>query len=398
MFENLDQLFVALKHVLVRLAPPEWQAEAGALVSAAGILMTFATLFALTTWIERKALGRIQNRLGPNRTGPFGLLQPMADGIKMLTKEDIVPRGADKFVHFLAPVAMVVPLMLAYAVLPLGRNMVALELEAGLLFFFAVGSSTELALFMAGWASRNKFTLLGAMRAIAQMVSYELPLILSAASVVMLAGSLSLVRIVEAQSACHWGWLAQWNVFTPWGCCGLILFVIAATAESNRSPFDIPEGESELVAGHLVEYSGFKYALFFLGEYFGLFAVSGLAITLFLGGWLPPVSFLGWVPSYLWFFAKLLGFIALFVWLRGTMPRLRFDQLLRFAWTCLLPLALLNLLSAALWHYSRAWSVPGAGLFRWAVCAAIVLVPYYGIARRLCAGAGFGPRTYRFAA
>lgn len=396
MQENLDQIFVSLKAWVVSLLWVEWQPVASMVISAAAIIGAFAGLFALTTLLERKGLGRIQNRYGPNRTGPFGLLQPIADGIKMLTKEDIIPYGADRAVHFLAPIVMVVPVLLAYAVLPIGRNMEAVDLDGGLLFFFAAGASTEVALFMAGWGSRNKYSMLGAMRAIAQMISYELPLLLSALAVVMIAGSISLVDIVNQQGGYHWGWLARWNVFTPWGLAGFFFFLIAAIAESNRTPFDLPEGESELIAGHLVEYSGFKYALFFLGEYLGMFAASGLCITLFLGGWRTPVSFLEWVPSYVWFFVKLFGFIALFIWLRGTLPRLRMDQLMNFAWKFMLPLVLLNLVVTAVWHFTAGWSFLGAALGRWVLCGMMIGVPYLMLGRALFDRGGLGPRIYRY--
>ncbi|OQC67473.1 MAG: NADH-quinone oxidoreductase subunit H [Verrucomicrobia bacterium ADurb.Bin006] len=398
MFEALDQLFVSLKHWLVGQLPPAWQSWVSLAISAAAILGVFMTLFALTVLIERKGLGRIQNRYGPNRVGPWGLLQPIADLIKMLTKEDLVPSGADRVVHFVAPVVMVVPVLMAYAVIPIGRNMAAVDFNAGLLFFFAVGACIELAVFMAGWSSRNKYSLLGGMRAIAQMISYELPLILSTLPVVMLAGSLSLVDITDAQAGHSGGWLARWHVFTPWGLAGLLLFTVAATAESNRAPFDLPEGESEIIAGHLVEYSGIKYALFFIGEYLGMFAVSALGITLFLGGWRAPVIWLEWVPSYMWFFLKLGGFVALFIWLRGTLPRLRADHLMNLAWKFLLPLVLLNAVSAALWHYTAPWTFVGAGLARWLLCGSLVGVPYVLLGRRLFAGQHIGPRTYRMAA
>ena len=232
------------------------------------IVCLFPALFALTTVFERKGLGRIQNRLGPNRVGPFGLLQPIADGIKSLTKEDIVPSSANAPVHFLAPLVLVVAVFMGFAVLPMGRNMVLVDMDAGLLFFFAMGASTEVSVFMAGWSSRNKYSLLGAMRAVAQMISYEVVLLLSSVAVVMIAGSLSLTKIVEAQNQYTWGF-PHWYIFTPWGLAGFIMYAIAATAETNRSPFDLPEGESELVAGYHTEYSGFKFALFFLGEYLG---------------------------------------------------------------------------------------------------------------------------------
>ena len=271
----MDQIWVELKHWLVSLAPAAVQPWLAALISVAAIIGVFAGLFALTTLLERKGLGRMQNRYGPNRVGPFGLLQPIADGIKSLTKEDIVPRSADAVVHYLAPLVLVVPVFLALAVVPVGRNMVAVELDAGVLFFFAVGAATELSVFMAGWSSRNKYSLLGAMRGLAQMISYEVPLILSSVTVIMMAGSLSTQEIVRVQSG-YWGVLPQWNVLTPWGFAGFILFMIGAAAESNRSPFDLPEGESEIIAGYYIEYSGFKFALFFLGEYIGMFAISGL--------------------------------------------------------------------------------------------------------------------------
>jgi NADH-quinone oxidoreductase subunit H len=390
MVETLDQIFIALKHWLVGFVPDQWQPVVSALLSVAAIILTFAALFAITTILERKGLGRIQNRYGPNRVGPYGILQPLADGLKALTKEDLVPRTADKAVHFLAPLVLVAPVFLALAVVPMGRNMVAIDLDAGVLFFFAVGAATELSVFMAGWSSRNKYSLLGAMRALAQMISYEVPMILSAVTVIMMAGSLSTVQIVEAQSG-YWGVLPRWYVLTPWGLAGFILFLIAGLAESNRSPFDLPEGESEIIAGYYTEYSGFKFALFFLGEYIGMFAISGLAITLFLGGWHAPLSFLSGVPSYFWFFGKLLALVALFIWVRGTLPRLRMDQLMNFAWKFMLPMALINMVAVGVWHFMP----PGLG--RWIVCSILVLGSYVMLGRTLLASGGISKRTYRFA-
>jgi NADH-quinone oxidoreductase subunit H len=317
-------------------------------------------------------------------------LQPLADGVKALIKEDIVPRTADRIIHFLAPLVLVAPVFLALAVVPMGRNMVAGDMDAGVLFFFAVGAATELSVFMAGWSSRNKYSMLGAMRAIAQMISYEVPLILSAVPVIMIVGSLSTVKIVEAQAG-YAGGLPQWFVLTPWGFAGFVLFMIAATAESNRSPFDLPEGESEIIAGYYIEYSGFKFALFFLGEYIGMFAVSGLAITLFLGGWHAPFAFLTWIPSYVWFFGKLLVLIAGFIWVRGTLPRLRMDQLMNFAWKFMLPMALINLVTAGIWRFLAP------GLSRWLICSLLVLGPYIMLARALFQGGEIGKRTYRYA-
>jgi len=380
----LDQIFVTLHHWLIGLFPAAIQPLVSIVLIIATIMTVFGTCFAVTTIVERKTLGRMQNRYGPNRVGPWGLLQPMADGIKMLIKEDIVPFSADKILHFLAPLVLTVPIWLAFSVLPFGRNMTAVELDAGLLFFFAIGSASELAVFMAGWSSQNKYSLVGAMRGIAQMISYEVPLVLASVPVVMLAGSLSLTDIVQSQGGYAWGFIPHWNVFTPWGLAGFGLFLIAATAESNRSPFDLPEGESEIIAGYLTEYSGFKYALFFLGEYLGLFAVTGLAVTLFLGGWHAPMSIMEWVPSWLWFAAKFGVLIFVFIWVRATLPRLRLDQMLNLAWKFLVPLTLINLLVAAVWYWSRPLSDSFAGLeLRWLSCAAIIALSYVCLGRNL---------------
>jgi NADH-quinone oxidoreductase subunit H len=390
MGETADQFFVVLQHRLVGHAPASLRSFLASVLSVVVILVVFASLFAVTTVLERKGLGRIQNRYGPNRVGPFGFLQPIADGIKSLSKEDVVPRAADKVVHFLAPVLLVLAAFSLYAVLPIGRNMVLANLDAGVLFFFAVSSVMELTIFMAGWSSGNKYSLLGAMRAIAQMISYEVPLILASVAVIMAAGSLSTVAIVEKQAG-YSGILPNWFVLTPWGFAGFVLFMIAATAESNRSPFDLPEGESEIIAGYYTEYSGFKFALFFLGEYLGMFAISGLGITLFLGGWAAPLSFLTWIPSYLWFFAKLLAMIVIFIWVRGTLPRLRMDQLMNFAWKFMLPMALLNLVTAGIWRFLPQ------GVLRWSICSVLVVVPYVLLGRGLAQGWKLKKRIYRFA-
>ena len=390
-----DQIFVILKHWLVVHTPSPLQTLVSILITVIAIIIIFPTLFALTVLLERKGLGRMQNRYGPNRVGPFGILQPIADAVKSLTKEDIVPRSADHVVHYLAPLVLVGTAYLAYAVLPIGRNMTAVNLDAGVLFFFAIGSATELAVFMAGWSSRNKYSLLGAMRAIAQMISYEIPLILSSVAVIMTTGTLSTTRIVDAQAR-YSGTLAHWFVFTPWGLAGFALFMIAATAETNRSPFDLPEGESEIIAGYFIEYSGFKFALFFLAEYLEMFAVSGLGITLFLGGWSSPFSFLAWIPSWIWFFAKVVGLILVFIWVRGTVPRLRMDQLMNFAWKFMLPMTLFVVLSAGLWRFLPA-STASWAVIRWLVCALVIVIPYIALARALEHGRRIEKRTYRYA-
>jgi NADH-quinone oxidoreductase subunit H len=396
MADAIDQIFVNLKGWIVAMVsgwlPEAWQEPGGAVISAVltvvAVFGVFLLLFGVTTVFERKGLGRMQNRYGPNRVGPWGFLQFAADGIKALTKEDIVPRAADKVVHLIAPIFLLVMVLLTFAVLPYGRNMVAVDLDAGLLFFFAVGAGSELAVFMAGWSSRNKYSLLGAMRGIAQMISYEVPLILSAVTVVMMAGSLAPVTIVEAQLG-YTGWLPHWHVLTPWGFAAFALFLIAATAETNRSPFDLPEGESELVAGYFVEYSGFKFAMFFMAEYLGMLAMSALAVTLFLGGWSAPLPFLNWLPSWFWFFAKLLALVWAFIWVRGTMPRLRMDQLMNFAWKFMLPMALINIVVAGCWHFMAP------GVMRWIVTAIMVVAPYALLGRALSAKRI--RRVYRYA-
>src|SRR3982074_1164993 len=343
----VDQLFIHIKQWLISLlaGAPDWLIQiASALINIFAVLGVFLTLFALISVLERKILGRMQNRYGPNRVGPFGLFQPVADGIKMLIKEDIVPKRGDKIVHFLAPILIAAAAILSLGVIPYGRNMTPFAIDGGILFFFAVGSTTELAVFMAGWGSNNKFSMLGAMRAIAQMISYELPLIITTLPVVMVVGSLSPDAIVAAQSK-------FWFVLTPWGAAAFILFFISGLVESNRTPFDVPEGESEIVAGHMTEYSGFKYATFFMAEYFGMFAISGLGVTLFLGGWQAPFAWLQFIPSYVWFFVKLSILLFVYIWVRGTLPRTRIDQIMGFAWKFMLPMAFTCIVAAAVWHY-----------------------------------------------
>jgi len=351
----------------------------------------FLTLFALLSVLERKILGRIQNRYGPNRVGPFGLFQPVADGIKMLIKEDIVPARADKFVHFAAPILIAAAAIITLGVIPYGRNMTAFVIDGGILFFFAAGSTTELGVFMAGWGSNNKLSMLGAMRAIAQMVSYELPLVITTLPVVMVVGSLTPDRIVDAQAGYTLGVIPHWFVIKPWGATAFILFFISGLVESNRTPFDVPEGESEIVAGHMTEYSGFKYANFFMAEYFGMFAVSGLAVTLFLGGWNAPSGLLEFIPSYVWFFAKLGVLILVFIWVRGTLPRTRVDQVMNFAWKFMLPMAFTCIIAAAVWHYA------GRGIPGWLASLAVIAVVYVVLSQVLGTKRKFAQRTYRFA-
>src|SRR5437762_7740820 len=390
----VDQAFISLKHWLLSFvsSAPDWiQAVVSSLINISAVLGVFMVLFALISVLERKILGRIQNRYGPNRVGPFGLFQPIADGIKLLIKEDIVPTRADKVVHFLAPIMGAMPAILALGVIPYGKNMTPFSIDGGILFFFAVGSAAELAVFMAGWGSNNKFSMLGAMRAIAQMFSYELPLIITVLPAVMVVGSLTPDKIVAAQGGYTFGFVPRWFVFTPLGATAFILFFVSGLVESNPTPFDVPEGESEIVAGHMTEYSGFKYATFFMAEYFGMFAVSALAVTLFLGGWHAPFPWLEIVPSYVWFFAKLAALLFVFIWIRGTLPRMRVDHVMNFAWKFMMPMAFTCIVAAAVWHYQAH------GLAGWLWSLGILLAVYLALSRFLRADKNLSARTYRFA-
>jgi NADH-quinone oxidoreductase subunit H len=394
MSNSIDQVFVHAKQWLLSwlTGSPGWVVQvASILINIFMLLAVFLTLFALISVLERKILARMQNRYGPNRVGPFGLFQPIADGIKMLIKEDIVPARADKIVHFLAPVLIAAVAILTLGVIPYGRNMTPFTIDGGILFFFAVGSATELAVFMAGWGSNNKFSMLGAMRAIAQMFSYELPLIISVLPVVMVVGSLTPDRIVAAQAGYTFGLVPRWFAFTPWGAAAFILFSVSGLVESNRTPFDVPEGESEIVAGHMTEYSGFKYATFFMAEYIGMFAVSGLATTLFLGGWHAPARILEIIPSYVWFFVKLGALLFVYIWVRGTLPRTRIDQMMNFAWKFMLPMAFTCIVAAAVWHYA------GRGLRGWLWSLVVIAVVYTALSILLDTKRKFAPRVYRFA-
>ncbi len=340
--ETIDQIFVSLKHALLNLAQaflPQWIVVIlSILISVTAIAVFGPVTMMYLTLLERKLVGRIQNRYGPNRVGFWGLFQPLADGVKMLTKEDIVPAGADKFAHFLAPVVIVIPALLIFAVIPFGRGMVAVDLSIGILFFLALSSTTTIWIFVAAWASRNKFSLLGGMRSVAQMISYEIPMVLSIVPVLLVVGSFSTVSIVEAQNGFNW------FVFTPWGIIGFLLFFLTGVAEVNRTPFDLPEGESEIVAGFHTEYSGMKFALFYMAEFMNTFSISAIVATLYLGGWQGP-----WLPSWIWFFIKTYALIFVMMWFRGTLPRLRVDQLMGFAWKFLLPLSLANILATGIW-------------------------------------------------
>jgi len=279
-------------------------------------------------YLERRLLGRLQARLGPNRTGPFGLLQPVADAIKVLLKEDIIPDQADKIIYWLAPFVAFFPVLMIFAVIPFQDGAALADLNIGILYFIAISSVSTLGVFMAGWSSSNKYSLLGAMRNVAMVVSYEIPLVLSTVGVIILSGSLSLSQIVQAQDI-------PFIFLQP---LGFLLFFIGGCAEINRSPFDLLEADSELVAGHHTEYSGMKFAMFYLVEYAEALALSAIITTLFLSGWRGPL-----LPPWLWFLIKVFGVFSVMIWTRSTLPRVRIDQLMALAWKFLFPLAIINL-------------------------------------------------------
>jgi len=295
------------------------------------LLLTVAYL----TYAERKFLAYMQVRLGPNRVGPKGWLQPIADGLKLFTKEDLVPGQAERFVFMLAPILLFAPAILVWAVIPFGEA-------------FTIGGVIGVyGIILAGWASNNKFSLMGGLRSAAQMISYEVPMGFAVASVLLMAGTLSLVGIVDAQRD-----YGLWFIFP--GILGFGIFFVCGVAETNRNPFDLPEAEAELVAGFHTEYSGMKFAFFYLAEYANMLVVSSLAVILFFGGWLRPfpnvefLAFLDLVPPFLWYAGKVLAFIFVFIWFRGTFPRYRFDQLMQIGWKWLLPLSLANVMLVAL--------------------------------------------------
>jgi NADH-quinone oxidoreductase subunit H len=299
------------------------------LLTMVAILLALLFAAAMMIWLERRLLGLWQDRYGPNRVGPFGLLQVVADMIKIFTKDDWVPPFADKPVFILAPAVIIVAMLTAFAVVPIAPGVGIVDINIGLLFFLAMSSLSVYSVILAGWASNNKYSLLGGMRASAQMLSYEVFMGLSVMGVVMLAGSFDLRAIVEAQRG-------LWYIIPQF--VGFVVFVIAGVAEAHRLPFDIPEGESELVAGFHTEYSGLKFGLFFVGEYIGITLISAMIVTLFFGGWLGP-----WLPPVAWFALKTLLFMMLFILLRASLPRPRYDQLMAYGWKVMLPLALLNL-------------------------------------------------------
>ncbi len=335
-------------YVAVRnLVGAEWSWLAYGLGAIAVVLLVvnaFLLLGTLFTWAERKIVGRAQSRVGPNRAGPFGLLQAIADAIKLLFKEDIVPRRADRLVFNLAPIVMLAPSALALAVIPFGRGGFVADLNIGVLFLVAMSSLATLAVLMAGYSSANRLAMFGSMREVAMLVSYEIPMVMSLLGIVILAGSMSLVTVVRNQ---HIPYL----LVTP---IGVGVFIVAMSAELNRAPFDITEAESELVAGYLTEYSGMKFGVFYLAEFANVILAGAIFAVLFLQGY--RWAFL---PSYVWFLLKVMGFAFVASWIRATLPRLRVDQVLTFAWKFLFPLSLVNVI--ALTVEVLVWPAPSAG-------------------------------------
>jgi NADH-quinone oxidoreductase subunit H len=314
-----------------------------AAIKSAIVIWALLTAFAYLTLTERKVLGRMQARIGPNRVGPFGFFQPVADGIKLVFKEDVVPAQADRIIHTLAPAVAIIPAIVIFAVIPIGPpvtlfgreiKLQVADINIGYLYVAAIASLAVYGIVLGGWASNSKYSLLGAMRSSAQMISYELAQGLAVLSVILMAGSLSLNRIVEQQVN------GLWNIIPQF--LGFIVYYIAGIAETNRAPFDLPEAEGELGAGYHTEYSGFKWSAFFMAEYVNMVNISALVTVLYLGGWSP-----GWIFPPVWFLLKVGFLLLVFIWLRATLPRLRYDRLMALGWKILLPLALLNLFATA---------------------------------------------------
>jgi NADH-quinone oxidoreductase subunit H len=293
-------------------------------------------------YFERKVLGWMQLRHGPNRVGPFGLLQSVADVLKLLLKEDTIPKKAERELFILAPIIAFVPSFVVVATLPFTEKLHLADLNVGVLYYAALSGISTIGIVLGGWASNNKYALLGGMRSAAQMISYEIPLVISVVGVIMLSGSMNLRVIVEGQAGYFW----DWN-FVP-QILGFLVFIVAGISELNRTPFDLPEAENELVAGYFIEYSGFRWAFFMLAEYVYIFAIATLATVLFLGGWHAPFPFLEFIPGIIWFLLKFIFIVFFLFWIRATLPRVRVDQLMGLGWKVLLPLALINVFLTAI--------------------------------------------------
>ncbi len=339
--------------VLGGLWPLVWN-----LVKIIVVLVPLLLCVAYMTYWERKLIGWMHIRVGPNRVGPAGLLQPIADAVKLLLKEVTVPTRANKILFFIAPIMTIMPALAAWAVVPFGPETVLANVNAGLLFVMAITSMEVYGVIIAGWASNSKYAFLGAMRASAQMVSYEISMGFALVIVLMVSGSLNLIDIVNAQSKGYffdhgvgflsWNWLSLLPVF--------LIYFISGIAETNRHPFDVVEGESEIVAGHMIEYSGMSFAMFFLAEYANMILVSILTALLFMGGWASPLALLDWIPGWIWLGAKTFFMLSVFIWVRASFPRYRYDQIMRLGWKVFIPLILVYLVIVAAWIQSP-WNI-----------------------------------------
>ncbi|HHV64921.1 MAG TPA: NADH-quinone oxidoreductase subunit NuoH [Peptococcaceae bacterium] len=342
----MENIFVSslnwLKNLMAAVELPAPLADMLILVIKLAAILGFILINALwLVYMERKVSAFIQGRIGPNRVGPFGLLQTTMDVLKLISKEIIIPAAADKKLFLLAPLMIFVPPLAIFAIVPFGKGMAAIDLNLGVYYFVAMASLSTVIIWMAGWSSNNKYALLGGMRVVAQMVSYEMPLILSMIGVIILTGTLNMNGIIQAQEK-------VWFIFLQ--PVAATIYLIAALAETNRTPFDLVEGESEIISGPFTEYSGMGFAFFFLAEYANVLLVSVMATTLFFGGWLAPF---GWtfLPSWFWFIFKVYIMVFIFMWVRWTFPRIRVDQLMGFAWKVLVPLAIANIFLTGLGKY-----------------------------------------------
>ena len=337
------------------LAEPWWAALAWpilwTLVKIVAVVLPLMGAVAYTTLWERKFLGWMQVRLGPNRVGPWGLLQPIADAMKLLTKEILVPTAASKGLFFIGPVLTIMPAMAAWAVVPFGPDVALANVNAGLLYVMAIASVEVYGVVISGWASNSKYAFLGAIRASAQMVSYEIAMGFCLVVVLMVTGSMNMTDIVLVQGKgqfvdmgvgfLSWNWLPLLPIF--------VIYIVSGLAETNRHPFDVDEGEAEIVAGHMVEYSGMSYAMFYLAEYANMWLISMLASVMFLGGWLSPIAALDFIPGWIWLGAKAFLVVSFFIWVRATFPRFRYDQVMRLGWKVFIPLTLVWLTVVGIW-------------------------------------------------
>ncbi len=337
------------------IAAPWWTAAVWpvlwTLIKIVAVVLPLMGAVAYTTLWERKFLGWMQVRVGPNWVGPWGMLQPIADALKLLTKEILVPTVANKALFFVGPILTIMPAMAAWAVVPFGPEVALSNINAGLLFVMAIASMEVYGVVIAGWASNSKYAFLGALRASAQMVSYEIAMGFCLVIVLMVSGSMNMTEIVMGQAKgsmteaglgfLSWNWLPLLPIF--------VIYLVSGLAETNRHPFDVVEGEAEIVAGHMVEYSGMSYAMFYLAEYANMWLISVLASVMFLGGWLSPVAALDWIPGWIWLGIKSFAIVSWFIWVRATFPRYRYDQIMRLGWKVFIPLTLVWLVVVGVW-------------------------------------------------